>query len=461
LNDPRERSLPVVDPVSRAIATHVQAAVDGSAFVAQKLAPAFAGATLHNRAQRVAEQPETVACETTQWGYLMSLARTSRPALDLEAAQITLHVIEGTIGVGFVDRPGRQFVDACDVIGPGGPSVVTFFISGLEHIGPLVIRNAGQGPTVFEWLGVDSFQLKSESELIKVSAPAIDMVPTEGWHRYYGGFAATPAEAVRQLLFERLREPLVMPWYYGLQVAITPGEETSRALFASGAYEPASMIALQRFLKPGDVLFDVGANIGAYSLVASRLVGPAGHVYSFEPSARERAALQNNLLLSACTNVTVSPAAVSDHSEMVTLRIAAGQHRGQNTLASEFAYPGVGLERTEIVAATSLDEFVQLPQVRRPTILKVDAEGSELSVLNGAVSLLRNAPPIIMFEINDTLLHASGASRTAVEDALTRFDYTLHRLDDATAALIPIATLAGMESENFVALPPRVDPANV
>jgi hypothetical protein len=75
-------------------------------------------------------------------------------------------------------------------------------------------------------------------------------------------------------------------------------------------------------------------------------------------------------------------------------------------------------------------------------------------VLRGATALLRESMPIIVFEINDTLLESSGASRAAVEQFLAFLGYTLARLDDATAALVPITTLAGADSENFVALPP-------
>jgi hypothetical protein len=148
------------------------------------------------------------------------------------------------------------------------------------------------------------------------------------------------------------------------------------------------------------------------------------------------------------------PAAVSDCSGAGTLRIAAGQFRGQNTLASSFGYPGVPLAGVETVPLVSLDGLWQERRLRRPDVVKIDAEGHELRVLRGALGLLRDAMPVVVFEINDALLEASDASRDAVEATLRGLGYSLFRPDEATASLVEIAGLRGEQAENFFALPP-------
>jgi FkbM family methyltransferase len=285
-----------------------------------------------------------------------------------------------------------------------------------------------------------------------------EMTPFPGWSRYYGRFGATPVEGIRQLLFDQLREPFTMPWRHGLQVVITPAEETSRVLFVSGAYEPASMLAFQRFLFPGAVFLDIGANVGVYTLVSSRLVGAAGHVYSFEPSSRERTTLERNLAINDCGNVSVIPAAVSDRSGTGALRIAAGQFRGQNTLAPSFGFSAVQLAGIESVPLVSLDGLWQERKLRRPDVVKIDAEGHELRVLRGALALLRDAMPVVVFEINDTLLQASDATRDAVEAVLRGLGYSLFRPDEGTALLVEVPSLRGEQAENFFALPPAKNP---
>lgn len=435
-------------------AVHVLGTVADTPLVERPLPPAFAPLEPYNQSELVSENPVTISGTVPLAGYVASVNRTTRPpSPGLEALQVRLCVREGVVGVGLLDAAQTKFLDLVDGLGPGSPATVTFLIRGLESVGPLMIRNAGQGPVIVELLGADSFQLKDAELLMKAHVFPDEVRPFAQWNRYYGHFAANPTEGLRQLLFDGLRAPVVMRWRSDLQVVITPGEETSRALFVSGMYEPASMLAIQRFLFTGAVMFDVGANVGVFTLVGSRRVGPAGHIYSFEPSSRECATLDRNVALNSCDNVTVIAAAASDRRGTATLRVAAGQHRGQNTLAPSFAYPGVQTEREEIVSVVALDDLWRAQTVRKPAVLKIDAEGSELHVLRGATALLREAMPVVIFEVNDALLEASGASRAAVEQFLLSFGYTLHRLDDATAALVPITTLAGVESENFVALP--------
>lgn len=435
---------------------HVLAAVQGSDVVERALPPAFEGLVRHNRSQLVSVEPLTISGEAPLGGYLATLDRTPRPAVEgLEALEVRLRVREGAVGLGLLNTDGTAFLDAVDGFGRGDIAVVTFLIRGMQNVGPLVIRNAGPSQVLVELIGVDSFQLKDATRLMAAHAFPDEVKPFPGWNRYYGRFGATPAEGVRQLLFEDLREPFVMRWRSDLQFVITPGEETSRALFVSGTYEPASMLALQRFLGPGGVMFDVGANVGVFTLAGARRVASTGHVYAFEPSSRERATLEKNVTVNNCGNVTIIPAAAADRSGTGTLRVAAGQHRGQNTLAPTFAYPSVGVEREEVVRLVSLDDLWRARTVRLPDVLKIDAEGSELQVLQGATAVLRESMPVVIFEINDALLEASGTSRTGVGQFLTALGYTLHRLDDATAAVVPVATLTGVDSENFVALPPH------
>lgn len=442
-------------------ATHVLASLVGSEYLDQSLPLAFGELVPCNDSVCVSEQPFTVAGEAQPWGYLAMAAPTSRtPSHPLEAFCVRLRVLRGMIGIGLLDRPGGStFLDVVDDLTPGEIRDVTFLVRGIREVGPVVVRNTGDVPPAFEWVSADSYRLRDVSEIAAGSRFPEEMAPVPGWNRYFGAFAGTPAEHVRQFAFGLMREPQVMPWRRDLQVVITPGEENSRALFVSGAYEPASMIAFSGFVFPGAVVIDIGANIGMYTLIGSRGVGDAGHVYSFEPSSRERAVLHRNLSLNNCGNVTVMSAAVTDRSGTGTLRVASGQHRGLNTLAPSFAYSGVGLECAEAVSLVSLDELWRSQRLRQPDVVKIDVEGAELEVLRGAKALLQESEPVIIFEINDGALRSAGASRGAVQDVLTGLGYTLHRVDDNTAAVTPVATLSGVESENFIALPSDRGPA--
>ncbi|HVY12486.1 MAG TPA: hypothetical protein VHB73_02855, partial [Alphaproteobacteria bacterium] len=73
------------------------------------------------------------------------------------------------------------------------------------------------------------------------------------WGRYYGGVFNDAAEQARAAYFHSLTEPVALEWIYGLHFILQPGENISRAVCISGYYEPNSLLALQDYLKPGDV----------------------------------------------------------------------------------------------------------------------------------------------------------------------------------------------------------------
>jgi len=437
------------------VAAYLPGTLAGTPFLGVPLDPAF-DENLRLTAGSTRADDSTVVGTAPVWGYMAIVGRKQRAARgDCEALHVRLQVREGLVGLALLDESQTAYLAVTGGIAPGGVSDVTFLVRGIERVGPLVVLNAGAAPARFDWLGAESFELHPEFDaLVTASVFSDEITAAPGWNRYYGSFAATQEEGIRSFFFEQLQRQIVMPWRRGLRVVITPGEETSRALFVSGEYEPVSMAALERFLSPGTVFLDVGANVGLYTLMGSRSVGPTGHVYSFEPSSRELAVLRRNVSISECPNVTVVPAAVADRMGTGTLHVAAGRHRGQNTLAPSFGYPGVDEEREEPVAIVCLDELYRVGDIRRPDVIKIDAEGSELQVFQGAKALLREAMPVVAFEVNDTLLRASGASPGAVADFLIALGYRLHRLDDDTGELVRVERLDDTPSENFLALPP-------
>ena len=137
-----------------------------------------------------------------------------------------------------------------------------------------------------------------------------------------------------------------------------------------GNYETTESGALPRVVKPGTIAYDVGANVGFYTLALSKLVGESGHVFSFEPSARSVYYLRRHLELNKIRNVTVVQVAIADHAGMVT-----------------FDGWSVGTDKSYVIPAISLDEFVAAGNPA-PVFIKMDIEGVEELALQGAKSLL-------------------------------------------------------------------------
>jgi FkbM family methyltransferase len=176
------------------------------------------------------------------------------------------------------------------------------------------------------------------------------------------------------------------------------------ARLGSGGYllglaEPHEQAALGRFLKPGDVFYDLGANIGFFTTLAARLVGDGGRVYAFEPNPECAAQARRNAALNGFSHVEVIEAAVSSASGRARL------HLGGTNLSSTIvdAAPGPEID----VALMSVDDFIRDRAARGPTLVMIDVEGAEVDVLRGMRETVARHRPFIMCEvhwINDAFL---------------------------------------------------------
>lgn len=148
--------------------------------------------------------------------------------------------------------------------------------------------------------------------------------------------------------------------------------------------EPWTVAWLERCLKPGDCLFDVGANVGAFSLIASEIVGETGKVVGFEPGFTNFARLCQNIHLNAKEKVIYAvPLALTDRTGMFDFHykdLTPGQSRHVLGPVSETVSPGT----TQRLFGISLDDFLEMFPVPRPHLIKLDVDGAELRVLEGA-----------------------------------------------------------------------------
>jgi FkbM family methyltransferase len=143
-----------------------------------------------------------------------------------------------------------------------------------------------------------------------------------------------------------------------------------------GHYESEAQAIFLANIRPGDVVFDIGANVGFYTLLASKLAAH-GSVVAFEPLPRNLALLERHLRLNEVCNVRVLPIAVSSQSG--TARFAAAHNPAMGGLTDSG-----DLE----VTTASLDALIANGAIPRPSFLKIDVEGAEHDVLTGAAKLL-------------------------------------------------------------------------
>lgn len=151
-----------------------------------------------------------------------------------------------------------------------------------------------------------------------------------------------------------------------------------------GSYEYAKQRRFVREVRRGDVVFDIGAHAGFYTLLASELIGMEGQVIAFEPLPRNLHYLHRHIALNCCRNVVVIEAAVGDADGSV--RFEEGPNSSMGCVS-----PRGHLE----VKMVSLDELVRRGTLPAPDVIKIDIEGGELDALEGARRILKQCRPMI------------------------------------------------------------------
>ena len=183
---------------------------------------------------------------------------------------------------------------------------------------------------------------------------------------------------------------LSFPYYQSMRLLFTPSMLTYR-IYADRRTRNGDIVALERYVKKGATVLDVGANAGTFTLVAAALAGPTGRVVAFEPSPKFATIIERNIMHNAIADyVAVKQVALGNVTGTVCLNEAVADDTTNYVTSSGTAVP-----------QATLDSFTTaLPTI---DLLKIDAEGSELAILEGASETLAKTN-VMLFEIcNKTL----------------------------------------------------------
>ena len=249
---------------------------------------------------------------------------------------------------------------------------------------------------------------------------------TEGAANGWAWLAAAPAHAAPDIVTVKVSERtrLVRRLDYpraNLRLLVTSSIE-QRTRLHSSVKEPETIEWLERTFGESSVLYDIGANVGAYSLVAASTGGPGSRVIAIEASPFTFASL--------CANIALNDflGRITPLQLLLTERAGVRSFVLGSTIAGEASHPGENAGRPGLdLAAIPLDEAVHLFGLPSATHLKIDVDGGEDAVLDGAKATLRS-PTLkhVLIEVESGRTDLGHVERTFAEAGLTRFNVVRH-----------------------------------
>ncbi len=227
------------------------------------------------------------------------------------------------------------------------------------------------------------------------------------------------AEILKRVLFIARK---VVVTENGLRLWVDPASHFGREVLDTGTYEPLTMELISDLLRPGDSFVDVGANEGVFSVLASRCVGRGGRVLSIEPQSRLVEVLERNFRENGCENIQLERVALSDSEGKEVMSLSASTNTGASSflVTPRFA-------AKEKVSTRTLDQVLESRELHRARLAKIDCEGAEVKVIEGALRALKKQFfQFILIEFHPRLTGASAPQK--IDRALRECGYELSQV---------------------------------
>jgi FkbM family methyltransferase len=191
-------------------------------------------------------------------------------------------------------------------------------------------------------------------------------------------------------------------------------------LYINGYYEKNETDYWFKRCKEAATVFDIGANVGYFSLLAARsFKSKNATVYAFEPVTKTFNRLKENIFLNNFSNVRVFQKAVSSNNGAIKINIGNNQNWGMSSINTHEYLSG----DSEIIECITLDSFCETQKIDKIDLIKIDVEGAEYRVLKGMEVVLQSAKPEILIEIIDNHLQKDSSSAIVVFDFLWSMGY--------------------------------------
>ena len=210
------------------------------------------------------------------------------------------------------------------------------------------------------------------------------------------------------------------------------GDEVALYL-SQGLYEYREQAFLWRYVRPGDAVIDCGAHFGLFSVLAAEAMGREGTIIAIEPNPESVSLLEANFKAHGVTGATIVPAAAGSKTGKVPFYVGTAGKAAFSGLSSEIEH-----NSTVQVDTVTLDALCTQHGLERVAFLKIDVEGAELDVLEGADEAIRAGVfPVLMVEFTEMNLDRVGASSKDLYDVIEAKGYVVCRFDETRQELVP------------------------
>lgn len=223
----------------------------------------------------------------------------------------------------------------------------------------------------------------------------------------------------------------------------------SKYIYA-GRFEWEEQEWIKSFLKPGMVFYDVGANIGFYTFIAAKAVGSKGKVYALEPALKTFNQLKDNIKVNSdlANHITAVQIAASNKNEEQEIYVSTGDLAAWNSLAKP---DGDSDFTPEKIQSKKLSELVKENNWDAPDFIKIDVEGWEAFVIEGAKAIIETYKPVMLIEFTKEHLARTGSTYSSLKNQLTELGYDLFEYNPRKKS-INIITSWDFDHKNVIAI---------
>jgi FkbM family methyltransferase len=257
-----------------------------------------------------------------------------------------------------------------------------------------------------------------------------------------GRKSRTPVKTIHKVMLARMayypftmarrllgRSDIVEGSFDGLNYRLDLSQGIDFAIYLLGRFEPSTAAAISRVVKPGDIALDIGANIGAHTLRIARAVGETGRVLAFEPTEFAFGKLVTNLGLNPSLKDRVTAiqcflgsSATADPPPMI-------YSSWPLTKGSDLHKVHLGASMSTGQATTQrLDDVIAQHNIARVDVVKMDVDGFECEVLDGAKLMMERDRPTYIMEMSPYVLEERGSSFDKLLDRFLSLDYQFFTL---------------------------------